>query len=138
MQCRNHDSPNLLHPFVLTLVLALLLAACGNDNPEQLVKHKRHEKPVELILDENGRPDPSVLAEQQELQRDNGQEPQTLDPHLAEGLPSAHILRDLFEGLTSESPEGRIIPGRRDPLEHQPGWKNLYLLPAARRALVKR
>jgi len=45
------------------------------------------------------------------LHRDNGQEPQTLDPHLAEGLPSAQILRDLFEGLTSESPEGRIIPG---------------------------
>ncbi len=45
------------------------------------------------------------------MNRDNGQEPQTLDPHLAEGLASAHILRDLFEGLTAESPDGRIIPG---------------------------
>ena len=31
--------------------------------------------------------------------------------HLAEGIPSSHILRDLFEGLTTESPDGRIIPG---------------------------
>ncbi len=111
MQRGNHDSRNLLHPFVLMLVLAVLLGACGKNNPEQTVKHKRHVRPVELILDENGRPDPSVLDEVQQLQRDNGQEPQTLDPHLAEGLPSAHILRDLFEGLTAESPEGRIIPG---------------------------
>jgi oligopeptide transport system substrate-binding protein len=111
MQCGNHDSRNLLHPFVLILVLALLPGACGKDNREQRVSHNRHDRPVVSILDENGRPDPIVLAEVQQLQRDNGQEPQTLDPHLAEGLPSAHILRDLFEGLTSESPEGRIIPG---------------------------
>ena len=111
MQCGNHDSRNLLHPFVLILVLTVLLGACGKDNPEQRVSHNRHDRPVVSILDENGRPDPIVLAEVQQLQRDNGQEPQTLDPHLAEGLPSAHILRDLFEGLTSESPEGRIIPG---------------------------
>ncbi len=107
----NHESLNLSHPFVLILALVLLLGACGQDNPEQLSGHNRHVKPVELILDENGRPDPSVLALEQALQRDNGQEPQTLDPHLAEGLPAAHILRDLFEGLTAESPEGRIIPG---------------------------
>jgi oligopeptide transport system substrate-binding protein len=102
---------SLLRQFVLLPVTALLLAACGNDNPEQLAGANRHAKPVELILDENNRPIPSVLALQQELHRDNGQEPQTLDPHLVEGLASAHILRDLFEGLTAESPEGRIIPG---------------------------
>jgi len=111
MQRGTYDFPNLFYPFVLIVVLASLLAACGKDNQEQLVNHKRHAKPVALILDENGRPDPSVLAQAQQLHRDNGQEPQTLDPHLAEGLPSAHILRDLFEGLTSESPDGRIIPG---------------------------
>jgi oligopeptide transport system substrate-binding protein len=111
MQCGNHVSPTLLHPFVLILVLAVLLAACGEDKQQQLLNNKRHVRPVELILDENGRPDPSVLAATQVLNRDNGEEPQTLDPHLAEGLPSAHVLRDLFEGLTSESPEGRIIPG---------------------------
>ena len=60
---------------------------------------------------QDGRPDPSVLAEEQFLIRGNGEEPQTLDPHLAEGIPSSHILRDLFEGLTTEAPDGRVIPG---------------------------
>jgi len=68
-------------------------------------------RPVELMTTDYGRPVQSVLAREQILHRDNGEEPQSLDPHLAEGSPSAHILRDLFEGLTSESPEGRIIPG---------------------------
>ncbi len=45
------------------------------------------------------------------LRRGNGQEPQTLDPHRATGVPSAAILRDLFEGLTTESIDGEIIPG---------------------------
>jgi len=111
MKSGKYDSVNLLHQFVLLSIPVLLLGACGNDDPEQVAGRGRHVRPVELILNEDGRPVPAVLADVQELHRDNGQEPQTLDPHLAEGLPSAHILRDLFEGLTGESPEGRIIPG---------------------------
>ena len=45
------------------------------------------------------------------LHRGNGEEPQTLDPHRATGVPAAAILRDLFEGLTAESMDGEIIPG---------------------------
>ena len=105
------ESVNLIRQFLLPAVLVLTLAGCGDDYQEKLAARGRHAQPVELILDEEGRPVPSVLALQQELHRDNGQEPQTLDPHLAEGRPSAQILRDLFEGLTAESPEGRIIPG---------------------------
>jgi oligopeptide transport system substrate-binding protein len=104
-----YDLVNLRCKFFLLPSLVLFLGACGNDNPNQLVGG--HVHPVELVLDEEGRPVPSVLAQEQVLHRDNGEEPQTLDPHLAEGRASAHILRDLFEGLTSESPEGRIIPG---------------------------
>jgi len=103
---------NLLRPFFLLPVFTMLLGACGNNDPEQMfVGRDNQVRPVELVLTEEGRPIPSVLAQQQELHRDNGGEPQTLDPHLAEGAASAHILRDLFEGLTAESPEGRIIPG---------------------------
>jgi oligopeptide transport system substrate-binding protein len=51
------------------------------------------------------------LAGKQELHKGNGSEPQTLDPHRAEGVPSSNILRDLFEGLTSEAPDGSVIPG---------------------------
>lgn len=102
----------LLRPFLLPPVFAILLCGCGND--EQNLADgglDSHVKPVELQLTGDGRPLPSILAEEQILHRDNGDEPQTLDPHRADGLPSAHILRDLFEGLTSESPEGRIVPG---------------------------
>ena len=50
-------------------------------------------------------PDPDTLR------RGNGAEPQTLDPHKAEGVESANILRDLYEGLTSIAPDGRVVPG---------------------------
>ncbi len=51
------------------------------------------------------------LAAEQVLHKGNGAEPQTLDPHKAEGVPSSNIMRDLYEGLTSESPDGEVIPG---------------------------
>ena len=47
----------------------------------------------------------------QVLHRGNAAEPATLDPHRSEGVPSGNILRDLFEGLTTEAPDGRIVPG---------------------------
>ena len=68
-------------------------------------------QPVDLLLLEDGRPDPSVLADEQVVRRGNGEEAETLDPHRAVGVPSSHILRDLFEGLTAESPQGDVIPG---------------------------
>ncbi len=51
------------------------------------------------------------LAAVQHLRKGNGAEVQTLDPHKAEGVPASNILRDLYEGLTSEAPNGDIIPG---------------------------
>lgn len=94
------------------MACAMVLGACGNDERERLPgRFDRHDNAVELRLTETGRPEPSVLALEQVLHRDNGEEPASLDPHQAEGAPSAHILRDLFEGLTTESPRGRVIPG---------------------------
>lgn len=52
-----------------------------------------------------------VLAENQVLRRGNGAEPQTLDPHKAEGVPASNILRDLYEGLVSEAADGALVPG---------------------------
>ena len=94
------------------LACAVLLGACGGNDKETMVGVREPQvRPVELVLRDDGSPHPAVLANEQVLHRDNGGEPQTLDPHLAEGIPSNRILRDLFEGLTAESPEGRIIPG---------------------------
>ncbi len=45
------------------------------------------------------------------LRKGNGAEPQTLDPHRAQGVPEANILRDLYEGLVSEAPNGRLVSG---------------------------
>ena len=51
------------------------------------------------------------LAAEQILRKGNGAEPESLDPHRAEGVPSADVLRDLFEGLVTEAPDGALIPG---------------------------
>jgi oligopeptide transport system substrate-binding protein len=89
----------------------LLLTSCGGSDSDFSRPRETRKQPVDLVLLENGRPDPTVLASEQVIYRGNGEEPQTLDPHLAEGMPSSHILRDLFEGLTTEAPDGKIIPG---------------------------
>ncbi len=45
------------------------------------------------------------------LQRGNGPEPETLDPQIARSDSSGAILRDLFEGLTRLSPDGKVVAG---------------------------
>lgn len=94
----------------IALLLPALLTACGGDDGEMAPPRDSRPQPVEEVLID-GRPDPATLAVEQVLRRGNGEEPQTLDPHLAEGVPSSHILRDLFEGLTTEAPDGTTIPG---------------------------
>lgn len=95
----------------VSVVAGALLVACGEQDPDAPRDSKQTRQPVPLVLLEDGRPDPAVLASEQVLHRGNGDEPQTLDPHLAEGVPAANILRDLYEGLVSEAPDGRIVPG---------------------------
>lgn len=94
------------------VALALVIAGCGSgdrtpaENPELSLP-----EPVPVVLDALGQPSPDVLAGQQILHRGNGGDPQTLDPHRSEGVPAANVLRDLFEGLTTTAPDGRIVPG---------------------------
>jgi oligopeptide transport system substrate-binding protein len=95
---------------VLAVVLAAAVQACGESGPNFDQPREKRPAPVELLIID-GRPDPSVLASEQVFKRGNGKEPQTLDPHRAEGVPSANILRDLYEGLVTEAPDGTIIPG---------------------------
>ncbi|MDH5255139.1 MAG: peptide ABC transporter substrate-binding protein, partial [Gammaproteobacteria bacterium] len=51
------------------------------------------------------------LAAEQILRKGNGTEPETLDPHRAEGVTASNVLRDLFEGLVTEAADGALIPG---------------------------
>src|SRR5690625_3071228 len=94
----------------LQALAVLLLVACGqgNETPHRV---PLLAQPVEVEFDDSGRPLPEFLADRQTVRRGNGEEPQTLDPHLAEGVPANNVLRDLLEGLTTTSADGRIIPG---------------------------
>jgi oligopeptide transport system substrate-binding protein len=47
----------------------------------------------------------------QVLHRGLGGEPATLDPVLASDNAALSLLQDLFEGLTTEAPDGHIVPG---------------------------
>jgi len=51
------------------------------------------------------------LAEQQQLVRHIKDEPASLDPLKAVGLPEIQVIRDLFEGLTNQDAQGKIVPG---------------------------
>lgn len=83
---------------LLLLALGLLLAGCG----EQAAVTST----------------PAVTADGKTLLRKgNGAEPATLDPHQAQGVPAANILRDLYEGLVSEAPDGSLIPGGAESWE---------------------
>ncbi|WP_286876877.1 MULTISPECIES: peptide ABC transporter substrate-binding protein [Pantoea] len=51
------------------------------------------------------------LASQQAIVRHIKDEPASLDPMKAVGLPEIQVMRDLFEGLTSQDAKGQIVPG---------------------------
>ena len=51
------------------------------------------------------------LHASQTLIRNNGSEPETLDPALAESVGANNIMRDLFEGLTATNEAGKVVPG---------------------------
>lgn len=51
------------------------------------------------------------LAQRQVLVRHIKDEPASLDPAKAVGLPEIQVIRDLFEGLVNQDSKGNIIPG---------------------------
>lgn len=56
-------------------------------------------------------PPGTALAEKQEIVRHIKDEPASLDPIKAVGLPEAQVARDLFEGLVNQDGHGKVIPG---------------------------
>ena len=59
------------------------------------------------------------LHTSQTLVRNNGSEPETLDPALAESVGANNLTRDLFEGLTANDSNGKTVPGVAE------SWKQL-------------
>ncbi|WP_297207416.1 ABC transporter substrate-binding protein [uncultured Pluralibacter sp.] len=55
-------------------------------------------------------PSDAVLAQKQELVRNNGSEPSTLDPHKVESDVEGNIIRDTFDGLVAVAADGTIEP----------------------------
>ena len=75
----------------ITAVASLAVGACGS---------------------ETGSAPPSTTpGHARPLTRSLGGEPATLDPRLAEDNAALALLQDLYEGLTAEAADGRIIPG---------------------------
>jgi ABC-type oligopeptide transport system, periplasmic component len=64
-------------------------------------------------------PSGTALAEKQELVRNNGNEPASLDPHKVESDVEFNIISDLFEGLVSVSPKGEIQPRLAEKWENK-------------------
>ena len=60
-----------------------------------------------------------MLAEKQELVRNNGSEPSSLDPHKVESDVENNIISYLFEGLVSVSPAGDIQPRLAEKWENK-------------------
>ncbi|PYG51919.1 MULTISPECIES: ABC transporter substrate-binding protein [unclassified Pantoea] len=56
-------------------------------------------------------PSGAQLASIQEIVRHIKDEPASLDPMKAVGLPEIQVMRDLFEGLTNQDAHGNIVPG---------------------------
>ena len=64
-------------------------------------------------------PPGTVLAEKQELVRNNGSEPASLDPHKVESDVEFNIISDLFEGVVRVSPAGEIQPRLAEKWENK-------------------
>lgn len=98
-------------------LLVLLAGGCDSEKGEDVAAPAPRWNLPEVVYTEDGLPDPSILAPVQILHRGNGTQPQGLDPHITEGVPSTHVQRDLFESLVVRSPDGRIIPGAAERWE---------------------
>ncbi|MEG4686418.1 ABC transporter substrate-binding protein [Enterobacter cloacae] len=61
----------------------------------------------------------TALANKQELVRNNGSEPASLDPHKVESDVEFNIISDLFEGLVSVSPAGEVQPRLAEKWENK-------------------
>ncbi|KEA52776.1 peptide ABC transporter substrate-binding protein [Mangrovibacter sp. MFB070] len=60
-----------------------------------------------------------TLSSKQVLVRNNGSEPATIDPQLAESNEAFNIILDCFSGLVNITPQGKIVPDLADKWENK-------------------
>ena len=83
------------HKFLFGLLLVLGGAGCTDSGPGE----------------EGNKPIPPPVEDGLVFRRGNGGEPDSLDPQRSEETSAADILRDLYEGLVAENPDGSLAPG---------------------------
>ncbi len=88
---------------ITTAACSLFLLSCGGEKEQECLTNNS-----QIIV---GGDSGNELSDVQVFKKNNGAEPGTLDPHRAEGVPASNVLRDLYEGLVSETPGGEYIPG---------------------------
>jgi oligopeptide transport system substrate-binding protein len=92
----------------LLLVVALLLSACSFSENTSSNNNNETESPTDS--DNEGTTD-EESSSPKVLRLNNGSEPGSLHPALAQGTHDSWILEHTFEGLTKKNAEGDIQPG---------------------------
>ncbi|MFE8697155.1 peptide ABC transporter substrate-binding protein [Cytobacillus sp. FJAT-53684] len=88
---------------MLAVLLSLILILTGCFNSTEQVQKKKDEGQEEMESSEDNGP--------KILRTNNSSEPGSLHPGTAQGSHDSWILEHTFEGLTTKSPDGKIIPG---------------------------
>jgi oligopeptide transport system substrate-binding protein len=95
----------------LLLVVALLLSACSfSENTSSNNNNNNNETESPTDSDKEGTTDEETSSPKV-LRLNNGSEPGSLHPALAQGTHDSWILEHTFEGLTKKNAEGDIQPG---------------------------
>ena len=94
--------------FALLLVFTLFLSACSFSDNTSKNTNNDTESPVDSEKEGTTDNEPSSPKV---LRLNNGSEPGSLHPALAQGTHDSWILEHTFEGLTKKNAEGEIQPG---------------------------
>lgn len=104
----------LLPILVIALALALALAAAGCGANGSFASTA--DSTAGISSGPSGTAD-ALLAGDQVLRINMGQEPPSLDPDLAADVVSANIINNVFEGLLRLEPSGEVSPGAAERWE---------------------
>lgn len=88
----------------LALAMGLTLTACGGDKAAEQKTDKATDAKTETKAEEG------KATGEQVITINNASEPETLDPHLAQGVQEANIIRQFAVGLVTTDLDGNTVP----------------------------